>query len=281
MTIFAAILMAFVAGAAEILPVSGTGLLFVCAKFFGISAASAEFQTFRGAVYFGVAFGSLLYYRTQVWDILRDRLVFLGILRPIGKKRSMAFGKRLGILIAFASLPMLPALLLNGLRKNLEQGDHTLAGISILLCIYGAVLFFLTRGAKAKRTIHETELLDAAVAGALQVFSVFPGVSRAGTTLTALMTQGLEGPAAMELSGLMGIPVFLFAGIVQIISTAGMESGKPLTVFMVLGFALSALTAFFTIRIFTEWLSRHKPTCFAFWSWGVAIFALTLFLFSA
>ena len=65
MSILAAIFLALTAGVTEILPVSGTGHLFLFAKLFGVSAAGAEFQTYRGVLYLGVCFGLLLYDRTR------------------------------------------------------------------------------------------------------------------------------------------------------------------------------------------------------------------------
>lgn len=281
MSILAAILLALIAGITEVLPVSGTGHLFLFAKLFGISAAGAEFQTFRGVLYLGVSFGLLLYYRMQAADIVRENLILLGLLRPSVQHRAESFGRRLGMLLFFAALPMLPALLLNGLRTRLEQGSGALAAVSVLLCISGALLYFASRGARGKRSIHQATLSDAVYAGLFQIPTVLPGFSRSGFTLAAFLSRGMEGTAAAELSGLMGVPVFLGAGLVQLIYAASLEGGSPGTAYLFLGFALATLSAFFTIRIFTEWMSRHKPVGFAYWSWGAGILSLILFLLSA
>ena len=281
MTFFTAIVFALLAGIAEILPISGTGLLIVLAKLFGVPTSGAAFQSFRGILYLGVAFGAVLYYHTQIGDIVRERLVLLGIARPVGRKRTVPFGRRLWSLLLFATLPMVPALLLNGLRIRIEQGGLYLAWISLFFCISGTVLFFLTRGARGGRGIHQTDLSDVVSAGVFQVFSILPGASRAGLTLTALLSQGIDGPAAMEFSGLMGIPVFTAAGVMNLISASDFEGAPCETTFLVLGFALAALAAFFTIRILSEWISRHRLTCFAYWTWGAAILSMSLFLISA
>ena len=281
MTFFTAIVFALLAGIAEILPISGTGLLIVLAKLFGVPTSGAAFQSFRGILYLGVAFGAVLYYHTQIGDIVRERLVLLGIARPVGRKRTVPFGRRLWSLLLFATLPMVPALLLNGLRIRIEQGGLYLAWISLFFCISGTVLFFLTRGARGGRGIHQTDLSDVVSAGVFQAFSILPGASRAGLTLTALLSQGIDGPAAMEFSGLMGIPVFTAAGVMNLISASDFEGAPCETMFLVLGFALAALAAFFTIRILSEWISRHRLTCFAYWTWGAAILSMSLFLISA
>lgn len=281
MSVIAACLLALIVGITEFLPLSGSGQLFVFSKFFGVSVTDALFHSFRAALYFGSAFGALLFYRTQVLDIFRDRLILLGIVRPVGKKRGMDFGKRLGMLIVIATLPLVPALLLNPLRQNMEHGPYTLALVSLLFGSSGTILFFATRGAAEQRSIHETELSDVALAGLLQVGSIFPGFSRTGIVLSVLMGRELAGTAAMELSGLMGIPVMIGAGLVERHAALSAEGPVAETALLGLGFTISALAVFFTIQITTQWLSDHKPSCFSYWCWGTALLALTLFLISA
>ena len=85
----------------------------------------------------------------------------------------------------------------------------------------------------------------------------------------------------MELSGLMGIPALIAAGLVERNSASRAEGVPPETALLGLAFAVSALAVFFTIRTVTEWLSSHRPTCFSYWCWGTALLSLTLFLISA
>ena len=79
----------------------------------------------------------------------------------------------------------------------------------------------------------------------------------------------------------MGVPVFLGAGIIQLIAVSRGEGQMAETPFLVLGFALSALTAFFSLRFYTDLMARRRPTGFAYWCWGAGILALILFLISA
>ena len=281
MTIFAAILLALTAGITEIFPVSGSGHLYIFAKLLGISASSSEFQSFRGMLCLGAAFSGILFYHTQLFDMLRENLVLFGLMRPVNRRRGEPFGKRLGMLLAIAFLPMLFSLLLNPIRVEMEQGSHLLAIVSGLLCLSGAVQFFTVRGARGKRTIHQMTLPDAVWTGLIQTITLFPGLSRTGFTVSVLMGRGLDGAAAAECSGLMGIPVFLAAGLIQLITVGKGGGAFADAPFLILGFSLSALSGFFALRFFTDLMTHRRPTVFAYWSWGAAIFALILFLISA
>lgn len=281
MTILAAVLLAVAAGITEILPVSGSGHVFLLAEVLGVPVGGAEFRSFRAMLLLGVGFSGLLFYHTQLGDMLRENLVLLGLLRPTNRARGVPFGRRLGLLIALAVLPMLAAFLLNGVRTEIETGNYTLVFVSVLFCLSGAVLFLSARSAREKRSIHQMTLHDAVVAGVIQMFSVLPGLSRSGLTASVLLQRGLNGAAVSEFVGLLGVPVFLCAGFVQLLSAGGAESGLAQTPYLILGFALSALVGFFTLRFFTDFMARRRPAVFAYWSWGAGILSLILFLVSA
>ena len=281
MTILAAVLLALAAGITEILPVSGSGHLYLLAKLLGVQAAGTEFRSFRAMLLLGVGFAGLLFYHTQLSDMLRENLVLMGLLRPSNRDRGIPFGRRLGQLIALAVLPMIPALLLNGLRGRIENGDYTLIYVSVLLYISGTVLFLTARSAREKRTIHQMTLHDAVLTGVAQTVTVLPGLSRSGLTSSLLLHRGMNGPAAAEFTGLLGVPVFLASGIVQLISAGGGEGSFASVPFLILGFAVSALAGFFTLRFFTDFMSHRRPVIFAYWSWGAGILSLILFLISA
>ena len=278
MSIFAAVVLTLAAGITEFIPVSGTGHLNILAKLLGVQAAGAEFRAYRGAVLLGCALALLLFYRFQVLDVLREALVLLGILRPARRSRALPFGRRLGLLLVLSLLPMVLSLLLGKLRAEAEVGAHSLALVSLFLALSGVALFFAGRAAAEKRDIHQLTLNDSLLAGGIQAVSVLPGLSRTGCVMSLLLAQGLEGPAALEFSGLMGILPLLIAGLWELIGAGAEAISAPM---LILGCALSALTGFFTLRYLTELLTRRRPTLFAYWCWGASILALILFLISA
>ena len=281
MTILAAVLMALAAGITEILPVSGSGHLYLLAELFGVSTSGSEFQSFRAVLLLGVGFSGVLFFHTQLGDMLRENLVLLGLLRPANRERGVPFGRRLGLLLALALLPMAAAFLFNSLRRQIESGDYTLIYVSVLLSLSGTVLFLASRSAREKRSIHQMTLHDAIMTGIVQTVTVLPGVSWSGITQSLLLNRGLTGAAVVEFVGLLGIPVFLSSGLIQLVSAGSAAGSFASTPFLVMGFAVSALSGFFTLRFFTDFMAHRRPTIFAYWSWGAGILSLILFLISA
>lgn len=281
MSIFVAVALAIAAGITEILPVSGSGHLFVLAELLGVPVTGTEFQSFRAVLLLGVGFSGLLFYHTQLRDMLRENLVLFGLRRPMSRERGVPFGRRLGLLILMAFLPMLASFLLNGLRKQIEAGDYTLICISALQCVSGTVLFLAARSAREKRTIHQMTLHDALRTGIAQTVTVLPGLSRAGFTSALLLQSGMNGASAAEFTGLLSVPVFLSAGLYQLLSAGAGEGSFASMPYLILGFALSALVGFFTLRFFTDFMLHRRPAVFAYWCWGTGILSLILFLVSA
>ena len=64
--------------------------------------------------------------------------------------------------------------------------------------------------------------VDAVLVGLLQGLAVLPGISRSGTTVSALLLRGHDGPAAIQLSFVLSIPAALGAGTI-----AYLETGLP------------------------------------------------------
>lgn len=281
MTILAAVLLALAAGITEILPVSGSGHIYLLAELLGVPVSEGEFRSFYAMLLFGVSFAGILFYHTQLMDMLRENLVLFGLLRPTNRERGVPFGRRLGQLVFLALLPMPAAFLFNGLRVRIVSGDYRLVYVCVLLILSGTVLFLSARAAREKRTIHQMTLRDAVLTGAVQTVTVLPGLSRSGMTVSVLFHLGLNGAATAEFVGLLGIPVFLISGLIQLISAGAGEGSIASAPYLILGFAVSSLAGFFTLRFFTDFMAHRRPTVFAYWSWGAGILALILFLISA
>jgi undecaprenyl-diphosphatase len=64
--------------------------------------------------------------------------------------------------------------------------------------------------------------VDAVLVGLLQGLAVLPGVSRSGTTVSALLLRGYDGPDAIRLSFVLSIPAAVGAGAI-----AYAETGVP------------------------------------------------------
>lgn len=274
MTWLGAILLAAAAGVTEILPVSGSGHFYLLEKVLGLELSAADTAAFRSALYGGTALALVLFYHRRLGQMLRDLLIRSG-------KPGTSLPRRLLVLLTVSSLPMLLALFLNKARIAVEASSALLAFVSGFFALSGVVLFFSSRSAREKKDLPKTTGYDGFVMGLAQIPTVFPGLSRVGMLLSAGFLRGMDYSGALELTGLMGIPVCLAASVS--LAMAGKRlGGTAVSVRMLLaGAGISAVFGLITLRVLTERAAYRKSTGYAYWCWGASLLALILFLIAA
>jgi undecaprenyl-diphosphatase len=105
------------------------------------------------------------------------------------------------------------------------------------------------------------DLVDAVLVGALQGLAILPGVSRSGTTASALLFRGHDGPSSFRLSFLLSIPAALGAGVLVVLDE-GIPSVAPTEAALALGTA--AVVGYLTIDALMRVVERVP-------FWGVCI----------
>ncbi len=158
-------------------------------------------------LHFGTLIAAAIYFRKEVLSIIRE---FASSPKNIGLHKKSYTGF-LFTAVAITGIVGIPLLLLElYFLPGLEAGA--------LLSIMGAGLVltgFLLSSQQNKRwrTADLVTWKDGILTGALQGLSVLPGVSRAGTTTTALIWRGFNAESAFRLSFLLSIPTIFAAEI--------------------------------------------------------------------
>jgi len=91
-------------------------------------------------------------------------------------------------------------------KESFTGGKQSTVLIGLLLVLTGLLLRF--RGT-ASRGTKDMTLLDMIVLGLVQGFSILPGVSRSGTTLTVLLMRGIRQEDALMISFIISVPAVL------------------------------------------------------------------------
>ena len=106
-----------------------------------------------------------------------------------------------------------------------------------------------------QRDEHGVTVKDGLIIGLVQCFSLIPGVSRSGATISAGLFRGINRVTATELSFFMAIPALTAAGIFE--AARGTEYVVALGVGpMVVGVVVAFITAYLSIA----WLLRFVAT---------------------
>jgi undecaprenyl-diphosphatase len=115
------------------------------------------------------------------------------------------------IIVATASTALTALPLLFFIKSMFESGEIATALIGIMLIITGVMLGTQRRSRNSYRSLDEITTHDMILAGIAQGFSILPGISRSGTTITILLMRGIKQDLALKLSFLMSAPAVLGA----------------------------------------------------------------------
>lgn len=253
MSLYSAVILGFLQGAAEFLPVSSSGHLVLGQHFLGISMPGILFEVF---LHCATMASVLFVYRRRIAALLRSCIEYL----RGSRSDSVVIDARLAIWILFASFFTGIAVFL--LRRPAEDLFEDPVGVSVALLITGAVLV----GSRFSRgvTVRPMSWWAAAAIGLTQGVAVIPGLSRSGLTIVTALFFGIERERAVEFSFLLSLPAIAAATLLKILE--GFEGGGsflPVIVAMLVAFLVGVAA----IHLVVAWVRGNR-----FWLWSLWCF---------
>jgi len=145
-----------------------------------------------------------LHIGTMLAVLIRFRADFLAMLNLESKLLKV-------IVVATVSTGITALPLLFFVKNLFQTGEFATVLIGIMLILTGIMLGVQRRSGNRYRTLGEITTKDMVLAGLAQGFSILPGISRSGTTITILLMLGIKQDFALKLSFLMSVPAVLGA----------------------------------------------------------------------
>ncbi|MFB6075344.1 MAG: undecaprenyl-diphosphate phosphatase [Haloarculaceae archaeon] len=244
-----AVLLGAVQGVLEWLPVSSEGSVALVAT--ALTGAGPGVATqYALFLHAGTALAALAYYRREAAAVLRSALAWRPRSAFGGETADLSF---LVIATLATAVTGLPAYVVLEETVSSLTGGAFLALIGGLLVVTGLVQRLAGSLALGERTLPGP--LDAVLVGALQGFAILPGISRSGTTVSALLLRGHEGENALRLSFLLSIPAALAANALVLV-TDGVPAVDPVSGLVAVGVA--AVVGYLTVGALVA-LVRRVP----------------------
>jgi len=276
MNIFQSIVLGIIQGLTEFLPVSSSGHLVVSQKLLGISPN----LSFIVLVHLGTLLAVLLYFFK---DILKISFGFLsGVKRIIFERERpraifysntdfklscyLLFGSLFTAAIAFAFKDIFESLFSSGLA------------VGVFWIITGVLILFAEIVGSGKRMPVQMNFIDSVIIGIFQGLAVAPGLSRAGTTISASLALGLERKFAARFSFLLAIPAILGAGVIKLKDLLDLGISGIGTLEILCGFVASVVSGYFAIKIFMNLIARKSIKIFAYYCFvlGAVVIIISL-----
>lgn len=260
LTYLHAFILGIVEGVTEYLPVSSTGHLTITEQLLGLPIDNPAVTGYTATIQIGAIAATLVYF----WkDISR---LFLAWVRGLSDRTARNHDYTLAWAVIVGSLPVG---IVGFFGRNIISGPlRSLWVVAAALILWSAVMWYaevtFTRAVQAGTQRSETDVTikDGLVLGLVQCFSLVPGVSRSGATISAGLICGLNRVVATRLSFFMAVPALSAAGLFGLkdVDTAILPIGP-----MIVGVLVSFVVAYASIAWLLRFVAANSLRAFVYY----------------
>lgn len=240
--LFFIIILAFVQGLTEFLPVSSSGHLVLLNKFFGIQN---DFLLLSVLLHLATLFSVVIVLKKEVVDIVKH---------PFGETARK---------LVISTLPTVVLVLI--FKKFVDQSFN---GDFLPICfMLTAILIVVSEYLNKKNKNNLNSKITKKTAlfmGIAQGVAVLPGISRSGATICAGLIGGKDRKEVAHYSFLMSIPIICASLIFEVYEYA--VSGQALTLMwyeFLIGFVVAFFTGIFAVKFMLKLVEKHSLIWFA------------------
>jgi len=255
-SILQAIILGIVQGLTEFLPVSRSAHLVLVPYLLGWKFSEDEAFVFGVLVQIPSLVAVIIYFWRDLWQIALGWLRGLAERKPFGSTPA-----RLGWLLILATIPA--GLFGLTVKDAVESAFSNPAMTGFFLLLTGTMLMFAERLGRRTRAIEQMTWKDALWIGVAQALSVFPGISRSGSTISGGMIRHLDRPVAARFAFLMSVPIFTAAGLLAVNDLLEMPDVGRLLLAYLPGFLASGIVSYIAIRWLIQYVAKHPLWVFA------------------
>ena len=269
--IIKAIILGLVEGLTEFAPVSSTGHMIIVDDMW---LQSEDFLGKYGANTFKVVIqlGSIL----AVVVTFKDRFIDLLGMGRIKSKLSNQTGGRLKlsqVIVGLIPAGVFGVLLEDYIDEHLFSTETVLIGLVI-----GAIFMIIADRFGPKnpkiQSVDQITYKQALTIGLIQCFSLWPGFSRSGSTISGGVLIGLSHRAAADFTFIMAVPIMAGASFLSLLKNWQYMTMDALP-FFIAGFVSAFIFALVSIRFFLKLIDKIKLVPFAIYR---ILLALIIFL---
>ena len=255
--IIKSIVIGFVEGITEFLPISSTGHIILINQWLTFDESfTALFDIF---IQLGAILAVIIYFWHKIWPFNKDE---------IGKSEIIKMWNK--VIIA-----VIPVLIVGGLFGSIIQKTLFYPKVvAVTLIIGGFILLYVEKKPRTQRffTISDITWKTALLIGLVQCISMIPGTSRSAATIIGGLFQGASRVVAVEFSFFLAIPTMIAASAYSILKH-GLFINSHELIILIVGFATAFLVALIVIKYFIKYIQSHNFIPFAYYRivLGIAI----------
>ena len=236
------ILYGLIQGLTEFIPVSSTAHLKIISLLLGLDDPGSSVSAI---IQLGSVFALLWYFRHDIFKLRNQssrKIIYYNLnvrlLRAI-------FINTIPIIFFGGSIRLFyPHFFDNILRSNIS-----IALVSFLMAMF---MYIADSSKKGSINLHNFSYSDSFIIGFSQAFSIIPGFSRSGVTISTALISGWERQDAAKFTFLLGIPAISLAAIVEFI-----YSFNELSTLNFISLIFGLLSTFFSSLLAIDFLLKY------------------------
>lgn len=264
MNLFEAILIGFVQGISEFLPISSTALMLIVQRLLHISIGEDFKLAFETFLHIASVLAVVVFFRQDLSQIVRDFFRYIRTKDPTSKGNF-----RFALLIIISTIITLTAV--NLLEISFGDGLTMPSTIGVSLIITGLSLIIIEHGLTiGNRSIARLNWKDAVIIGLGQAVSLIPGMSRTGSTFFTALLLGINKNTGLRYSIILSIPVFVGMSLIKTPELIRSYSETQLLA-LIAAFITSFLFALVGIKWIISMVENTRLTYFAGFCIGLGI----------
>ncbi|HEY1729463.1 MAG TPA: undecaprenyl-diphosphate phosphatase [Candidatus Baltobacteraceae bacterium] len=274
MTFAQAMLLAILQGFSELFPISSLGhtVLIPALLHWNIDLASPGFLAFVVVLHLGTALALLVFYWREWRGIVG---AFLGSI--VRGRFSGSADEKTAWLLVIGTIPV--GLLGLFFEREVRGLFASPIPVALFLALNGLVMFageWLKRKDDGQREMQSLSYVDVVKVGLAESFALLPGISRSGSAIVAGLLMNLSEAEAARFSFLLGTPVILAAGLLEVPRLFDPTAHVAL-VQSVAGGILSAITAYVSLAFLTRYFRSNDLRPFGWYCLAAGVICFILF----
>ena len=237
------ILLGFIQGITEFLPISSSGHLVLAQLWLDIDSPGTIIEVI---LHLGTLTAILIFYKKDILDLLKNLIQL--------DQSSIMFS-------TFILIGIIPAVFIGIIFKDYFESFFDDAFYTSLFLVFTGLILFSSKFMEHKRNTFS--IMSVFMVGLIQAFSIFPGVSRSGMTITTAIFFGINHKDAVKFSFFLAIPIILGASILEIPQITKLDNSQIIPLFM--GFIVSTVSGFYALKLLYKIVINNKFWLFSFY----------------
>ena len=243
----------------EYIPVSSSLHLILMNRYLHLNVDM--FKIISIVIQFASSIATLLFYRQKI---------FSTIFYFFNKKENRVFAYNICI-------SYLPIVLFGLCFYKYIMSYNNFFIISLSLVTVGIFLILIEKKKKYRfKSVDDINYITALKIGVCQIFSLFPGVSRSGSTIVSGMFFGLTKSTAIRYSFLLSIPTTISATLYSGYKNYNLLQNTSFQLISI-SFILTLILSYFFIKIFINYMNKHSLKIFGIYRILLGIIIILLF----